>query len=307
MLTQQEWKGVLDEMRFRMAEVGNGVGTVVGQWIGLHHSSRISVHTQYDLWADRILRYCERYGWIEDPALLLVLLRKVARAPKTPFGAEMPTIIARIAALAPISFWTGGRAYDTCHLVLKLPFLNRETTRCAFGAFDEPLELRYAARVLVVNGPLGSGKTFTGDFLRLLVGLRSAQHGVAEVNFETWKGKLLTPDALAAYLAKQMGTPEARAEADMTRIRGAINESPERWGKELAIWLAGEASRTEKTWHLLLDNFHLTGVPESTYSFIEQLLAALAGQPLAWQAPIPDGPPAAAGAPRLHAPLAGAE
>lgn len=77
-----------------------------------------------------MLEYCERYGWIEDPALLVRMLEKVA----------------------PVA----------------LPLLGRSITRSAFQDFFLPLG--EGVRALIVNGPPGSGRTFMGDFLRLLVG-----------------------------------------------------------------------------------------------------------------------------------------
>lgn len=190
MLTPEERKSVLDEMGELLQEAFLGAGKLVSRWVG-RHAPRVESHPSFAIYANNVLRYCERYGWIEDPAVLLVLLRQLAATPRTPFGHRMPTIIARIAALKPIIFWTGGRAYDTCHLALELPLLNRETTRQAFEGFDESLKLPpKAVRVLVVNGPPGSGKTFTGDFLRLLVGLHPNEHGVAELDFSKWKGRV---------------------------------------------------------------------------------------------------------------------
>jgi hypothetical protein len=289
MLTPKERQGVLDEMGELLLENFPGVGKLVSRWVG-RHALRVDPHQNFAIYANNVLRYCERYGWIEDPAVLLVLLSQLAATPRTPFGHQMPTVIARIAALKPIIFWTRGRAYDTCHLALELPLLNRETTRWAFEGFDESLQLpSKAARVLVVNGPPGSGKTYTGDFLRLLVGLHPNEHGVAELDFANWTGKALTPDVLTVDLARQMGTPGSRAEAEVSRLH---SQRPERWAIDLAIWLAGEAYSTGKIWHLLLDNFHLSGVLEPTYIFIEQLAAALAGKQIAWPPHDPDmGPP----------------
>jgi hypothetical protein len=94
-------------MGIQILHAGSGGGVLVYQWIG-RHGTRVGTHAISDIWANNVLRYCERYGWIEDPALLLVLLSKVAIAPRTPFGAQIPVIGARIAALARSSSGPGG-------------------------------------------------------------------------------------------------------------------------------------------------------------------------------------------------------
>jgi hypothetical protein len=231
--------------------------------------------------------------------LLLVLLRHVAAAPRTDFGAQIPALADKIAAQKPPVFWSGGTAWDTCHLSMQLPFLNRDITRRAFEHFDNPLvyaDEGQAARVLVVNGPPGSGKSFTTDFLRLLVGLRADQHQVVDLDFKHWTGKPLTPDVLAVELVGKAAPEETRAAAKALAeqtVPRLDNQRPERWTKRLAIWLAGEANRANKTWHIVLDNFDRPGVPETTHLFIGQLAAGLAGvQSLAWDVLDPDmGPP----------------
>ena len=295
MLTAQERAGVVGEMEIQMVQEGVAAGNLVLQWIG-RHAARVVFRPRYDSWARNVLGYCERYGWIEDPALLLVLLNKVAHTPKTAFGPRIPAIVTRITAERPPIFWIAGRAWDTCHLSMNLPFLNRDITRRAFEEFDNPLShAPHAARVLVVNGPPGSGKTFTADFLRLLVKLRADRQQVIDLDFGTWTGKPLTPDLLVVDLVGKMAEEEARAaakaQAEQTVPR-LVNQRPDRWAKDLAIWLAAEANRTNKTWHIVLDNFHRPGVPPETHLFIKQLAVALAGRPLAWDVLDPDmGPP----------------
>ncbi len=293
MLDSTERQSLAEEIGLQMLQAGNnGQGALVYTWMG-RHGLRIETHARHDIYAFKVLDYLERYGWIEDPALLVQVLEKIAPRAVTPFGAHIPAVAARLRRERPdvASFYRGRAVWETCHLSLALPFLDREVTRVAFQDFFNPLAYGpQAARVLVVNGPPGSGKTFTGDFLRLLVGLRQAEHGVAEADFLLLTGEPLTPDRLAVHLATQMGVPRARAEAEVPRLKA---QRPERWPKDVAIWLAAEADRTEKTWHLLLDNFHLPGVPDTTAGLIAVLLAALSGQQqIGWNVVDPAmGPP----------------
>jgi hypothetical protein len=291
MLDADERRGVIEEMGLQMLLAGNGQGSLIYTWIG-RHGPRIETHSRPDIYALKVLDYCERYGWIEDPALLVRMLEKLDPG-KTPFAARIPTVAARVRRERPdvAGFYRGRAVWDTCHLSLAMPFLGRDVTRIAFQDFFNPLAYGLqAARALVVNGPAGSGKTFTGDFLRLLVGLREDEHGVAEADFLVLTGEPLTPDRLAVHLALQMGVSRARAEAEVPRLEA---QRPDRWPKDIAIWLVAEANRTGKTWHLLLDNFHLPGVPDTTAGLIGLLLAALAGQqPIGWDVLDPAmGPP----------------
>ena len=208
------------------------------------------------------------------------MLDKISPKAVGSYAQYLPAVAGRLRNDKPVvaDFFRNSTAWETCLLSAALPFLNREVTRVALQQFFNPLHdanTEQAARALVVNGPLGSGKTFTGDFLRLLIGLQATTDGMAETDFAAMTGEPLTPDRLAIDLAKQMDVDPARAAADMKRLR---NPRPERWAKDIAIWLAAEATNTNKVWHLFLDNFHLPGIPEATYVFIDLLLAALSDQ-----------------------------
>jgi hypothetical protein len=179
---------------------------------------------------------------------------------------------------------------------MRLPFLNRDKTRRACEHFDNRLDLEPdAARVLAVNGPPGSGKSFTSEFLRLLVGLRAEQHQVIEVDVKAWTGQLLTPGLLVVELIGGMAPEDTRAAVKAQAadtVPRLDNERPERWAKQLVIWLVNRANETGKTWYIVLDSFSKPGVPESTHVFIKQLAVSLAGLALAWDVLDPDmGPP----------------
>jgi hypothetical protein len=293
MLLPEEGNAVFEELSDQFALGGADVPELVATWIGMRHLRRIDYSSNPQIYAQRVLDYVTRYGWIELPALLQVMLEKLSPGALSRFAANIPSIAARIAAIAPLRLWAANSsAWDTALLSLELPFLNRETTRRAFEHFDERLPLvNSAARVLVVNGPPGSGKSFTGDFLRLLVSLRPDTDRIAFVNFAAWTGSPLTPDLLAKELARQMGvTPEQTSAAGVAFSHGNTMR-PERLAKGLVISLAAVANLTGKRWHIVLDNFHLPGVPDATYTFIEQLLSGLASGHIAWDVDPSMGPP----------------
>lgn len=283
MLDVEERRGLYTEMQWQMLQVGPaGVGGLVVTWLNMH-GTRVDTNNRFDIYASNVLGYCERHGWIENPALLIRLIEKIAPTAMTNYAASLPRVAARLRNDMPevADYYREGNAWDTCHLSAALPFLNRDITRRTFEKFFNPLPVAGmgdAARALVVNGPPGSGKTFTGDFLRMLIGIHEkGLHAVAEADFLALTGEPLTPDRLAAHLGKQMEIdPQQLAQ----QVRGfRANNRP----KDIAIWLADEAYRTGKTWHLLLDNFNRSGVPETTLIFIDQLLAGLEDQSsIAW-------------------------
>ena len=288
MLTDEERPGTLQELEMQLLQSGVGAGALISIWIGLH-GTRTGHHSRFDVWASLVLRYCERHGWIERPAVLLRLLDGLAQSPKSAFGPQIPGVRARIAEIGPtVLFPENVSAYHTCLLSLALPFLGRSRTRSAVENFDTPLPKAPAAkRVLVVNGPPGSGKSFTAEFLRMLAGLRQDQ-GIAESDFGKWAGKSLGPDVLVAELARQMKIDLDAVE----RIPDMGSQRPDRWGKDLALWLEKRAIDTGKTWSIVLDNFHRKGVPDFTHIFIEQLQAGLAGRGVNWASEDRDaGPP----------------
>lgn len=282
MLELDERRGLYEEMQLQMLQAGpSEVGGLIFTWVGMH-GTRIDGHNRFDIYASSVLNYCERYGWIEDPALLIVLIEKIAPTARSGYAARLPEVARRLRAQKPpvANFYRNAAAWETCQLSMALPLLDRDLTRRTFEKFFNPLgdaSVGNAARALVVNGPQGSGKTFTGDFLRMLVGVHQGGHAVAEADFAALTGEPLTPDRLAAHLGKQMGvSPQVLDE----QVRGfRANNRP----KDIAIWLAEEAYRSGKTWHLLLDNFHRPGVPDTTLLFIDQLLAGLEDQgSIAW-------------------------
>jgi hypothetical protein len=267
MLTDAERNDFATYLADQMLQANLGMGGSVKYWVGSRHAIRIYAHPQPETYAWNVVKYCERQGWIEDPALLLCLLQKFPDHP------GMKAIYDRLRGLAKPTFYIGGRAWDTCHVALALPFLDRDVTRRAIEGFDRPLvNPAQAARVLVVNGPPGSGKSFTSAFARFVVGAFAPDvAGVTELDHLAWSSEHgeLTPDALARELAQPMNPS-----SDPPKLG---NRRPERWTIDLAKWLVDVANGTSKVWYVVLDNFHLPGVPASTYMFIERVMAGLAG------------------------------
>ncbi len=213
LLTQEEHQNVSSEMELQMLHAGIAAGSLVAAWLGMH-GTRPETNASPKIWARNILRFCNNSGWLYDPALLLNLLREIGVTPRTAFGQHIPTLIEEIKLRKPdvTQFYNGGSAWETCHLSLTLPFLNRSETRRAFEYFDEQIAMRPdAARVLIVNGPPGSGKTFTGDFLRLLIGLRPNHLGIAEADFSTWAGQPLAADALVGRACRRYAISDPNA------------------------------------------------------------------------------------------------
>jgi hypothetical protein len=121
--------------------------------------------------------------------------------------------------------------------------------------------------ILVVNGPPGSGKSFS---LQLIVYTAevSGAFSVASVNVGPLGAAGLTPAELASALAAQMG------EALLT-VPVAAHESAARNNQLLANWLFGLASKSTQTWWWVLDGLGGDVLPPDTRELIIALAAGV--------------------------------
>lgn len=120
-------------------------------------------------------------------------------------------------------------------------FLDREYLRQALREMADPA----GRRILVVNGPHGSGKTYTREYV-LDVTFGTPNHRVVYLDLDTAD---YGPAELASDICQQVGY-ESKS---MPKLN---NESPERWVARLnSSLLAGLTSNTAIKWWLILDGF----------------------------------------------------
>jgi len=120
------------------------------------------------------------------------------------------------------------------------------------------------ARVLVVDGPPGSGKSHTAQVIRHLsetIGFR-----MALVNIEMEAFHALTPSDVAQTLARQMGVTGGHMPAPMY-------EMTSRHVLQLSDWLMVQINRSNAVWWFVFDGFDHADVPTDTRDFISRLVA----------------------------------
>ena len=242
------------------------------------HLMRIETHAIPIEYAYRVVRYCELSAWVENPALIIQLLRKFD------YEQIFKDAILRLKNTEPFKFFNGGRVWDSFLLALDLPFLDRLATRRAIEGFsamlDQMAEPR-PVRVLLVKGPLKSGKSFTFEYLRYVNSIfAQLNFNTIVVDYRKHAGAQFGPLDLVIQLLTQVNenwTTEVE-------LPGAENQQNSRWLLQLVQMLTDQirnknyaAGVTLKT-VIILDNFNEPGVPRMTLDLIQVLSSVATGQ-----------------------------
>lgn len=148
--------------------------------------------------------------------------------------------------------------HRACLLGEGVPFVARDELRDALRNF-----FTIGRRVLVVNGPTYSGKTYS---LQMINHLSEALRGynVASISLKEEGTTRLSPHDVAASLAYQMGftdTPPARAA-----------EMDSRWAKRIRDWLIGKVRASGTPWVFVFDGFDDRDLPDDTHELIHDLI-----------------------------------
>ncbi|MGD8792116.1 MAG: effector-associated domain EAD1-containing protein [Anaerolineae bacterium] len=192
-------------------------------------------------WTYDLIR--EAHDWVPGNALL------------ADFVASLPPQLLQPATQAPDPF-------QRCFLydMENMAFVNRIQFRNALESLDTP----GGARVVTVDGPPDSGKSYSFLFVSYLSEARG--------NFEPiWVDLTETPSAsygpddLARRIALQMGV---NPETDPLPEKRA---SDPRWVIELCDWLVGQVRRGDTTWWIVLDGILQVELPDETLHFVRGL------------------------------------
>jgi hypothetical protein len=140
-------------------------------------------------------------------------------------------------------------------------FIGRRALRAHLRALTE----EGGARVLVVDGPRGSGKSFTLQLITHL-SVQLQTFSVAAINLEGEALDAIAPGDVAHSIALQMG-------ADASAMPPP-DEAASRWSLDLRDWLLGEARRHGTAWWFVFDGFGPEDVPFETRDFIRHLVVA---------------------------------
>lgn len=234
MLTDTERQNLLTEVATFILQSPAGLQTL----LPTQHIISIRTNPIPVEYAFSIINYCERSAWVEDPALIVQLLKKFSYYP------TFKMAIDRILQGRPLRFHIPSRVWDTMLLALDLPFINREMTRVAIERFDNPLIATTRAagvRVLVVKGPQESGKSYTYDYLRYVCSfLGSTNVRLVWIDLKKQASPLIGPADLTTALLDQIN-PRWRSEG--VQLPDQTQQSS-RWVNQLSTTIATQISAT---------------------------------------------------------------
>ncbi len=263
-----------DQLVFEVANLTNSDPEPLKIIIGSQHVIQIDTHKRPSVYAHYVVRYCERSAWIEDPALIIRMLNLFSFS-----NGALNQALVRLKAKGPVRYFKGNRPWDTCLLALELPFLNRANTRQAVELFNNPLvpEDEYppkepGVRVLVVNGPPNTGKSFTHDYIRYINSFLGDKFRIAWIDRKKEISSRFSPDALVKSLLDQINP-----DWDETKLPKLDTAQAARWLTELVKFLGDHITATGEPWILILDGFDKPGVPKETVELIQKMAATAVG------------------------------
>lgn len=263
-----------NELIQKVAELTEAKPTRLKTIIPPEHLWRIQTDSIPEEYAGYVIRYCERSGWIESPALIIKLLERWDQNPR--FAAA----IKRLKSTPPPRFFLDNRPWDALLVALNLPFLDRQVTRRAIERFSYPLESAVnppGARVLVVNGPSHSGKSFTYEYILYVNSIvQNLNFRRAWVDYRKQLMSRFGPEELIRSLLQQI---DPNWVGPMPKLD---DEQPARWLLALTQLLTEKILATGTTWFLVLDHFDAPNVPRETLDLIQRIAAAATNEdPLA--------------------------
>ncbi|GIF22617.1 hypothetical protein BJ973_002940 [Actinoplanes tereljensis] len=197
---------------------------------------------------ERVLALCTEDAYHDDPPAVVVLLELL-------LPLQVATTVARLRTPPP----PAPDPFEALIMISKLPFLDRQSTRAALRDF---LEIRPTRPVMVVTGPSGFGKTYTGDFVdHVLSARRGIQH--CRIPLEEGQGPSTGAEELARDLVTILGGDPAQQPPKTT--------NGDRWAKDLANWVLSVANNSGFDWWFLLDGFNGQEVRRETQTLITKL------------------------------------
>jgi hypothetical protein len=219
-----------------------------------------------------VVCYCERNAWVYEPGLLIKLLEIWAHE------LIIDQLIRRLKQLSPPKYHPPKKPWETCLVYVEVPFISRPVTRHAIEGFGSRLKegpWEPAARVLVVNGPSKSGKTYTCELIRYVKAMYGP--GVLEPVMLDYKNMPVAgfgPAELIGLLLDQVNPGWSRH----AQLPVLDNQQEARWIRELCHMLRDEAFSAGKTYCLVLDGFDAPRVPGLVIECIQYLISLAVGR-----------------------------
>jgi Cdc6-like AAA superfamily ATPase len=215
----------------------------------------------------------ERLGW--NPEQLATAIRRV-RPVLVVLRDAVALYLSSFAAFAREHLAPQHAPLDALWPTGSRPFLNRAVLKQAVRKMRDI----GGPAVLVVNGPPGSGKSTTADYLRQVSSATGAFR-VAQANarFDA------DPAALCRELAAHIGA--------LDRMPAETAE-PARYNALLGEWLLATVMASGETWWLVIDDLSAAPLGADVVDFVGRLATLTAGAPtpmrlvlLGWDAPLP--------------------
>ncbi|WNG61684.1 ATP-binding protein [Archangium gephyra] len=229
---------------------GQNPGDTIGVWLGLPVRSRIGIRSSVHEYIHALLRFLDEEGLApKDPAILRLL-----RLPDLDVFPELQQIRTELEARKKEQ--TADDPYARCQLHVG-PFLDRTRFRVVLRRFVDRVT---GPRVLVVNGPAQSGKTYSSWFVSHLNDTMpsfvtfayAAEKGLAE----TYTLGDVARDLVQLAKGQPATMPPQRAQE-------------KRWAQELCIWILSALNRPGLPFWLVLDGFR--DAPPGTQALIQYL------------------------------------
>jgi len=230
----------------------------LAQVVGLHFGKNLEQIASPKEALPEVVRLLIQWAEARDEIELLIQSAKDENKTNKTLPAVEAVLLSAIEQRRPKGWYQPPDPYQTCYVHADRSFINRREFRNALRRLTQPLGLG----VLIVNGPLGCGKTHSGKLVHYISQVTGA-YDVAALDVKE-EGKQIQPDELVVSVAGQMGI----AVESMPKQQAP----PARWLRELVNWLAGEIKRSGKTCWILLDGFGHPDVPKDTQDLIQRLV-----------------------------------
>jgi len=261
-----------EKIAIKVAMLTKSDPTKLDKWLPRFHYLSIDRDSKPLLYGYNVVMYCERKAWVAKPGLLIRLL-EIWRT-----EADIAALIEQVKQVQPPQYHPDNRPWDTCLVHLDIPWISRTITRQAIEAFDaslkKPDQGLPAARVLVVNGPPQSGKTYTCEFIRYIRAMYTkGQFELAMLDYKKVSQVDFGPKQFIGLLLDQVN-PEWPNQLVLPELE---NQQPARWVRELCGILREQVFYAGTTWCFVLDGFDSPRVPPQIVQCIQYLACLTAG------------------------------
>lgn len=230
-----------------------------------------------------VVKYCEISAWSEEPPLIISLLR--AFEPVHAYRELVKAVVDD----GPFRCHPSTQPFWVCRVAANLPLLGRRSTRTAAVQFDQSQRRTQQPgyRVLRVDGPTNSGKSYTLKFFEYLAAIQPLQVGL--LHFDFGEGDITTAAEnegilVELYIARRL---EEQVRRNRQQLNARMDVSlPQPAGMPAPAGLpalAAVATQRPHTFRQLTDNQQRTRwAGELAREFVSQVLSRAEGVPPRW-------------------------